>query len=107
MLDGNLGQKKKLDKKYTFSVSKEGNILDTAVDFGIVSKGGSWYSYEGERLGQGRDRVKEYMKENPEFTQMLYDKIMQKIDEKRAEKERQRAEKADAVAANNPSADEE
>ena len=88
-------------------ISKEGNILDTAVDFGIVAKGGSWYSYEGERLGQGRDRVKEYMKENPEFTQMLYDKIMQKIDEKRAEKERQRAEKADAVAANNPSADEE
>lgn len=88
-------------------ISKEGNILDTAVDFGIVAKGGSWYSYEGERLGQGRDRVKEYMKENPEFTQMLYDKIMQKIDEKRAEKERQRAEKADAVAANNQSADEE
>lgn len=81
-------------------ISKEGNILDAAVEFGIVAKGGSWYSYEGERLGQGRDRVKEYMKENPSFTQMLYDMIMTKIAEQRAEKERQRAEKSDAQMSN-------
>ena len=62
-------------------ISKEGNILDAAVDFDIVKKGGAWYSYEGERLGQGRDKVKEYMKENPDFTQMLYDMIMNKIKE--------------------------
>ncbi len=64
-------------------ISKEGNILDAAVDFDIVKKGGAWYSYEGERLGQGRDKVKEYMKANPEFTQMLYDMIMTKIKEKK------------------------
>jgi recombination protein RecA len=62
-------------------ISKEGNILDAAVDFDIVKKGGAWYSYEGERLGQGRDKVKEYMKANPDFTQMLYDMIMNKIKE--------------------------
>ncbi len=64
-------------------ISKEGNILDAAVDFDIVKKGGAWYSYEGERLGQGRDKVKEYMKANPEFSQMLYDMIMVKIKEKK------------------------
>jgi len=64
-------------------ISKEGNILDAAVDFDIVKKGGAWYSYEGERLGQGRDKVKEYMKANPEFTQMLYDMIMAKIKEQK------------------------
>lgn len=62
-------------------ISKEGGILDAAVDFDIVKKGGSWYSYDGERLGQGRDKVKIYMKENPEFTQMLYDKVMEKLRE--------------------------
>ena len=64
-------------------ISKEGNILDAAVEFDIVKKGGAWYSYEGERLGQGRDKVKEYMKANPEFTQMLYDMIMAKVKEQK------------------------
>ena len=75
-------------------ISKEGNILDAAVDFDIVKKGGAWYSYEGERLGQGRDKVKEYMKANPGFTQMLYDMIMTKIKEK---KEGASAPKAEAA----------
>ena len=79
-------------------ISKEGNILDAAVEFGIVTKGGSWYSYGGERLGQGRYKVKEYMKENPGFTQMLYDMIMDKIAQERAEKERQRTEKTDMIS---------
>ena len=60
-------------------ISKEGSILDVAVDMDIVKKGGAWYSYEGERLGQGRDKVKEYMKANPDFTAMLYDLIMAKV----------------------------
>ena len=73
-------------------ISKEGNILDVAVDFDIVKKGGSWYSYEGERLGQGRDKVKEYMKANPEFTQMLYNMIMEKIKDEKEKAATQRAE---------------
>ncbi len=60
-------------------ISREGDILDVAVAYDIVNKGGSWYSYEGERLGQGRDKVKEFMIEHPEFTQELYDKIMDKV----------------------------
>ncbi|MBQ7901346.1 MAG: DNA recombination/repair protein RecA, partial [Clostridia bacterium] len=64
-------------------ISREGSILDVAVDLDIIKKGGSWYSYEGERLGQGRDKVKEYMKANPDFTNMLYDMIMAKVKENR------------------------
>ncbi len=62
-------------------ISREGSILDVAVEMDIVKKGGAWYSYEGERLGQGRDKVKEYMKANPEFTNMLYDMIMARVKE--------------------------
>lgn len=62
-------------------ISKEGGILDAAADFDIIKKGGSWYSYNGERLGQGRDKVKIYMKEHPEFTQMIYDMVIAKMKE--------------------------
>lgn len=62
-------------------ISREGSILDVAAEMDIVKKGGAWYSYEGERLGQGRDKVKEYMKANPEFTNMLYDMIMARVKE--------------------------
>ena len=64
-------------------ISREGSILDVATDFGIITKGGAWYSYNGERLGQGRDKVKIYMKENPDFTQMIYDMIIDKIKEEK------------------------
>jgi recombination protein RecA len=64
-------------------ISREGSILDVATDFGIITKGGAWYSYNGERLGQGRDKVKIYMKENPDFTQMIYDMIIEKIKEQK------------------------
>ena len=62
-------------------ISKEGNILDIAAIFDIVNKSGAWYSYEGERIGQGRDKAKEYLIENPEVMEEIYAKIMQKIDE--------------------------
>ena len=48
-------------------ISKEGEILDLAVKLDIIKKGGSWFSYGETRLGQGRDNVKEYLKNNPEF----------------------------------------
>ncbi len=69
-------------------ISREGDILDTAVAYDIVNKGGAWYSYQGERLGQGRDRVKEFMLEHPEFTQELYDKIMEKVKEEEASRDK-------------------
>lgn len=56
------------DIMYGQGISKEGNILDVAVSFDIIKKSGAWFSYDGEKLGQGRDNVKKYMAENPEFT---------------------------------------
>ncbi len=58
-------------------ISKEGDVLDIGSDLEIIQKSGSWYSYEGERLGQGRENAKEYLKNNPE----LYDLISKKIHE--------------------------
>lgn len=56
-------------------ISNDGCILDLAVDAGIIKKGGAWYSYNQERLGQGRENVRKYLKENPEFMTMLDEKV--------------------------------
>ena len=53
------------DLMYGEGISREGNILDMAVDEGIVDKSGAWYNYGDERLGQGREAVKENMRKNP------------------------------------------
>ena len=47
-------------------ISKEGDVLDLAVEKSIIEKSGAWYSYKGERLGQGRDNTRIFLKENPE-----------------------------------------
>ena len=60
---------------YGEGISREGDILDMAVELNIIKKAGSWFSYGEERLGQGRDKVKEYLKENPEFADVVEQKI--------------------------------
>ena len=55
------------DIVYGEGISKAGNILDMAVNLDIIEKSGSWFSYNGERVGQGRENVKKYLKENPEI----------------------------------------
>ena len=69
------------DIVYGQGISKEGNILDVATDYGIIQKSGAWFSYDGERLGQGRDNVRKYMEENPEFTKMIDSKVREKLKE--------------------------
>ena len=56
-------------------ISKAGDVLDLAVDCGVAEKSGSWYSYEGERLGQGRDFVRNHLKENPEILDTMEMKV--------------------------------
>ena len=56
-------------------ISKAGDVLDLAVDCGVAEKSGSWYSYEGERLGQGRDFVRNHLKENPEILDAMELKV--------------------------------
>lgn len=63
------------DIMYGTGISKEGSVLDVAVTAGIVNKAGAWFSYDGERLGQGRENVKKLFVENP----ALMDEIEQKV----------------------------
>ena len=56
------------DIMYGSGISREGDLLDLGVDNDIVEKSGSWFSYKGERVGQGRENAKQYLKEHPEMT---------------------------------------
>ena len=71
------------DIMYGEGISKEGNILDVAIAYDIIQKSGAWFSYNGERLGQGRDNVRKYMTENPEFTQDVERLIREKMSPKK------------------------
>jgi recombination protein RecA len=55
------------DLLYGEGISREGDVLDVAVQKGLVEKSGAWFSYEGERLGQGREKVRQLLKDNPEL----------------------------------------
>mgnify|MGYP002621874044 FL=1 len=63
------------DVVYGEGISKAGNILDMAVNLDIIEKSGSWFSYNGERIGQGRENVKRYLKENPKLLEEVESKV--------------------------------
>jgi recombination protein RecA len=63
------------DIVYGKGISKEGSLLDLAVDLNIIDKSGSWFSYNGEKIGQGRENVKKYIEENPKFAQEVEKKV--------------------------------
>lgn len=68
------------DIMYGEGISKAGEILDLGVELDIVKKAGSWFSYNGEKLGQGRDAVKRLISDNPELSDELEAKIKAKVD---------------------------
>jgi recombination protein RecA len=63
------------DIMFSQGISKEGNILDIAVDMNVVKKSGSWYEYDGSKIGQGRDSAKEYLVQNPKIAIEVESKI--------------------------------
>ncbi len=67
------------DIMYGKGISREGSLLDVAVDLGIVRKAGAWFTYEGEQLGQGRENVKQYLSETPELMVELYERIRSQL----------------------------
>ena len=69
------------DIMYGKGISKEGNILDMAVTLDIIEKSGSWFSYNGERIGQGRENVKKYLEDNPEISKEVEEKIRANFNE--------------------------
>lgn len=68
-------KKAEVDIMYGEGISKEGEILDIGSNNDVVQKSGAWYSYEGERLGQGRENAKKYLKEHPEVAEQINQKI--------------------------------
>ncbi|MEL0056170.1 MAG: DNA recombination/repair protein RecA, partial [Methylophilaceae bacterium] len=66
------------DVLYGEGISREGEIIDQAVNLDLIEKSGSWYSYEGNKIGQGKDNVREYLKENPAISDEIELKIKDK-----------------------------
>src|SRR5688572_15151855 len=91
------------DIMYGRGISKSGEIVDLGVELNVVQKSGSWFSYNGSKLGQGRDAVKQLIEDNPELMEELEKKIKEKIngaeDAKIAEKENAKAEKENGKVA--------
>ena len=75
-------------------ISKEGDILDLAVNCDIISKSGAWYAYEGDKIGQGRENAKIYLGENPEFCAMIEEQVRHFY----FDKDEEAAEEAEAEA---------
>jgi recombination protein RecA len=67
------------DIVYGKGISREGSILDVAVDFGLVKKSGAWYTYEGEQLGQGRENAKQFLRSTPEMLIELDQRVREMV----------------------------
>jgi recombination protein RecA len=67
------------DIMYGRGISREGSLLDIAVDLDIVKKSGAWYTYEGEQLGQGRENAKTFLGENPEVMVEVQDRVLREV----------------------------
>ena len=65
------------DIMYGAGISREGDIVDLGADSGIIEKSGAWYSYGGERIGQGRENAKQFLKDNPELARAVEAKILE------------------------------
>jgi len=69
----------KFDIMYGVGISREGEIIDLGVELNIVNKAGSWYSYNGDRIGQGKDNVREYLKERPELAAEIENRVREQL----------------------------
>ena len=63
------------DMLYGEGISREGSVIDMAQQVGVVKKSGSWFTYEGDQLGQGREKVRQFLKDNPAITEEIENKV--------------------------------
>ncbi|GIQ70986.1 protein RecA [Xylanibacillus composti] len=68
-----------VDIMYGEGISKEGSIIDIGVEMDIINKSGAWFSYEGERLGQGRENAKQFLKDNPQVAHTIETRIREAV----------------------------
>jgi recombination protein RecA len=67
------------DIMYGQGISREGSVLDVAVELGFVKKAGAWFTYEGEQMGQGRENVKTFLRENPQMMAEIDGRVRERI----------------------------
>ncbi len=67
------------DIMFGSGISREGSLLDVAVEEGVVKKAGAWYTYDGDQLGQGREKAKEFLRDNPELAMQLQDQVLRAV----------------------------
>ncbi len=67
------------DILYGQGISREGGVIDMGADLGVIRKSGAWYTYEGDQLGQGKEKVRQFLKDNPEMTDEIERKILIKV----------------------------
>ena len=67
------------DVMYGEGISKEGSLLDIGIENGVIQKSGAWFAYGDERLGQGRENAKNFLKENPDVAAEIEKKILEKL----------------------------
>jgi recombination protein RecA len=60
-------------------ISREGSLIDVAVDVGVIRKSGAWYTYDDDQLGQGRENSKRFLRENPELAMQLQAKVYEAV----------------------------
>src|SRR6056297_1690691 len=80
-------RKAEFDIMYGEGISKSGEIIDLGVDHNVIKKSGSWFSYGDTKLGQGRETVKQLLRDNPELAEELEGKITQQLKEKETQKQ--------------------
>jgi recombination protein RecA len=67
------------DILYGEGISREGEIIDMGVSKNIIDKSGAWYAYNGEKIGQGRDNAREFLRENPELAMEIENKVREAL----------------------------
>ncbi|MGH3649486.1 MAG: intein-containing recombinase RecA, partial [Acidimicrobiia bacterium] len=67
------------DIMFGHGISREGSLIDVAVDHGVVQKSGAWYTYDDDQLGQGRENAKRFLRENPELAMQLQAKVFEAV----------------------------
>ncbi|NLD11210.1 MAG: recombinase RecA [Clostridiales bacterium] len=81
-------KKAEFDIMYGKGISLSGDILDCAVEAGIIDKAGSWFSYNGERIGQGRENIKAYLEANPDIMHKVHDQLIDTLKENEKDQEK-------------------
>ena len=70
-----------VDLMFGQGISREGDLVDMAAQFDIIKKAGAWYSYNGEKIGQGRDKAKLFLKENPDIADHIRQQVVERLKE--------------------------